>query len=218
MITIAKNILYFVKFRIQKYFFLQTRKKEQTIIDKSIIGFKNVLFEGRNIVPENCKFFGKIIIGYKSTLGSSNYFHGNISIGKYCQLGSHVAIHSTSHPLNYLTTYVNRNLFNGELTNLKTVETINIGHDVWIGHGAIILGNIRIGNGAIIGAGAVVNKDVKPFSVVAGVPAKLIRMRFHENIIQEIEDLSWWDLSESDLEAHKTLFFKDFSNKNSIYK
>lgn len=215
---IIKNIFYVLKFRIQKYLFLQARKKERTIIEDSIVGFKNVLFEGRNIVPENCKFFGKIVIGYKSTLGSSNYFHGNISIGKYCQLGSNVAIHSTSHPLNYLTTYVNRNLFDGELTELKAIGSLDIGHDVWIGHGAILLGNIRIGNGAIIGAGAVVNKDVEPFSVVAGVPAKLIRMRFHGNIIKEIDDLSWWDLSESDLEIHKPLFFKDFSNKDSIYK
>lgn len=218
MLKIVKRIFYYLKFWLQEYFFLVSRRKEGTIIDESIVGFKNVFFEGKNIVPENCKFFGKVSIGYKSTLGSNNYFHGNISIGKYCQLGSHVSIHSTSHPLNYLTTYVNRNLFDGELTNLKIVGTTVIGHDVWIGHGAIILGNIKIGNGAIIGAGAVVNKDVKPFSVVAGVPAKIIRMRFHENIVKEIEDLCWWDLSESDLGALKNLFFKDFSDKNSIYK
>lgn len=215
---IVKNIFYLLKVKIQKYLFIQARKKERTIIDYSIVGFKNVEFKGRNIVPENCKFFGKIVIGYKSTLGANSYFHGNISIGKYCQLGSNVAIHSTSHPLNYLTTYVNRNLFDGELTNLKTVGSLKIGHDVWIGHGAILLGNISIGNGAIIGAGAVVNKDVKPFSVVAGVPAKFIRMRFHENIIKEINELKWWDLSEADLEKQKPLFFKNFSNKDSIYK
>ena len=88
----------------------------------------------------------------------------------------------------------------------------------WIGHGVIIVGNINIGNGAILAAGSVVTKDVAPYTIVAGVPAKPIGKRFSDSIIQEIETLQWWDLSESELENIKPLFFKNFINKNSIYE
>lgn len=218
MVLYLKKVIYFFYSSWSNYFFLRKRKKEGTFIDKTVVGYKNVFFEGRNFVPDKCKFFGKIKIGYKTTLGSSNFFHGNIVIGKYCQIGSYVAIHSSSHPISFLSTYINKNLFDGELVNLKKNFKVIIGHDVWIGHGVIIVGNVSIGNGAIIGAGSVVTKDVDPFSIVAGVPAKVIRKRFNENIISEIESLQWWDLSENDLLRIKGLFFKDLSNAKSIFE
>jgi serine acetyltransferase len=81
-----------------------------------------------------------------------------------------------------------------------------------------IVGNVIVGNGAIIGAGSVVTKDVAPYSIVAGVPAKEIRKRFSESIIKEIEMLAWWDKSEQELEKIKPLFLKDFTNRHSIYE
>ncbi len=180
-------------------------------------GIKNVTFEGKNAVPDRCNFSGKIKIGYATTLGYNNFFHGNISIGKYCQIGADVAIHTTNHPMNYMSTYINKNLFNGDLHSLKETKKVTIGNDVWIGHNAIIVGEVNIGNGAILAAGSVVTKNVEPYTIVAGVPAKPIKKRFSEKIIHEIEALKWWDLSESELEKIKPLFFKDFTNKNSIY-
>jgi carbonic anhydrase/acetyltransferase-like protein (isoleucine patch superfamily) len=70
-----------------------------------------------------------------------------------------------------------------------------LGHDVWIGHGAVVLPGVKIGIGAAIGAGAVVSKDVPPFAVVAGVPAKVIRFRFDENVRAGLLELAWWDWS-----------------------
>lgn len=217
MIIYLKRIVYSFYLLFLNLSFLKKIRKEGTSIDKSVVGYRNVFFEGKNSVPDKCKFFGKIKVGYKTTLGSSNFFHGNITIGKYCQIGSDVAIHSSSHPITYLSTYVNKNLFEGQLVNLKKEFQVQIGHDVWIGHGAIIVGNVSIGNGVIIGAGSVVTKDVPPFSVVAGVPARIIRKRFNDNIISEIESLQWWNLSEVELDKIKNLFFKDFSNANSIF-
>ena len=80
------------------------------------------------------------------------------------------------------------------------------------------VGNVTIGNGAILAAGSVITKDVEPYAIVAGVPAKEIRKRFSDTIIQEIETLQWWDKSEQELEKIKPLFFKDFSNRHSIYE
>ena len=68
-----------------------------------------------------------------------------------------------------------------------------IGHDVWIGHGAIILPGRTIGNGAVIAAGAVVTKDVAPYTIVAGVAAKPVKLRFPEKLANALQELAWWD-------------------------
>ncbi|UQD56158.1 CatB-related O-acetyltransferase [Flavobacterium sp. K5-23] len=206
----------FIK-KVLLYFLNTVEKRENVIVSGFSSGLQNVIFEGKNVVPEGCNFSGKIKIGYATTLGSNNLLGGIISIGKYCQLGVDVAIHATNHPLSYMSTYINQNLFQGELKQLKQENKISIGHDVWIGHGVIIVGNVTIGNGAILAAGSVVTKDILPYAIVAGVPAKEIRKRFSDKVINEIETLKWWGKSEAELEEIKLLFFKDFTNKHSIY-
>lgn len=194
--------------------------KEETnnvVVHGNVKGIQHVSFEGANRVPNGCNFSGKVKVGYATTLGINNYLFGNVSIGKYCQIGIDVAIHSTNHPVHYLSTYINENLFDKELASLKTNKEIIIGNDVWIGHGVIILSGVTIGNGAIIAAGSVITNDVESYSIVAGIPAKEIKKRFSDSIIKEIEDLKWWDKSKSELEKIKPLFFKNFENKNTIY-
>ena len=207
----------FIK-KILYYFLNVVEQRKEVILSGFSRGLQNVTFEGKNAVPDGCNFSGKIKIGYATTLGYRNLFGGTISIGKYCQLGFDVALHATNHPISYMTTYINQNLFQGDLKQLKEENTITIGHDVWIGHGVIIVGNVTIGNGAILAAGSVITKDVAPYTIVAGVPAKEVRKRFSETIIQEIETLQWWDKSEQELEKIKPLFFKDFTNRHSIYE
>ena len=200
------------------YYFLNTvDTQDKVTLSGFSRGLQNVVFEGKNAVPDRCNFSGKIKIGYATTLGYNNILGGDITIGKYCQLGANVAIHATNHPMSYLTTYINQNLFQGELSQLKQQNVITIGNDVWIGHGVIIVGNVSVGNGAILAAGSVVTKDVKPYTIVAGVPAKMIKKRFNETITKEIEELKWWDKTETELEKLKPLFFKNFTNKESIY-
>jgi acetyltransferase-like isoleucine patch superfamily enzyme len=212
-----------IKFRnfIKKclYYFLNgTESKEGVLLSGFSRGLQNVTFEGKNAVPDRCNFSGKIKIGYGTTLGYNNLLGGTITIGRYCQLGVDIALHATNHPISYMTTYINQNLFQGELKQLKVENKIEIGHDVWIGHGVIVVGNVFIGNGAIVAAGSVVTKDVAPYSIVAGIPAKEIRKRFSDTIIHEIETMQWWDKSEVELEKIKLLFFKDFTNRHSIYE
>ena len=203
--------------KVLYYFLNASVQKEKVLLSGHSRGIQNVTFEGKNADPDRCNFSGTIKIGYATTLGYNNFMHGDIEIGKYCQIGADVSIHTTNHPISYLSTYVNKNLFHGELSQLKSIKKTVIGNDVWIGHNVNIMGGVTIGNGAIIAAGALVTKDVPAYTIVGGVPAKEIRKRFSENIIKEVEALQWWNLSEEELQKIKPLFFKDFENKTTIY-
>lgn len=190
-----------------------------THIDQSCVGYMNndVSFEGENGIPQGCVFSGKIDIGKYTTLGINNMLFGNVSLGRYCQIGANVAFHATNHPIYHMTTYINYRLFNGELKQFKESKPISIGNDVWIGHGAIILSGVTVGDGVIIGAGSVVTKDIPAYAIAVGNPAKVINYRFSDNIIKEIEKLKWWDLSCERLNEIKPLFMVDLKNKQSIY-
>jgi carbonic anhydrase/acetyltransferase-like protein (isoleucine patch superfamily) len=83
----------------------------------------------------------------------------------------------------------------------STRGDVIIGHDVWIGNGATILSGVHIGNGAVIGACSVVTRDVPSYGIVAGNPAKLIRLRFKEDEIKCLEELAWWNWADSKLDA-----------------
>lgn len=210
MRKLIKKILY--------YFLNVVDKQEKVKLSGFSRGLQNVTFEGKNAVPDGCNFSGNIKIGYATTLGYNNLLNGKITIGKYCQLGVDVALHATNHPITYMATYINQNLFKGELKKLKSEHKIEIGNDVWIGHGVIVVGNVKIGNGAILAAGSVISNDVPPYTIVGGIPAKEIKKRFSNTIITEIEELKWWDQSNEELERLKPLFLKDFTNKTSIYE
>lgn len=167
-------------------------------------------------IPEFCFFSGLIKIGDYTTLGVHNFFNGDIEIGKYCQIGGYVAIHSTNHPITYPTIYINRNLLEGNMQQFKTSKKVTIGNDVWIGHGAIILQGVQVGDGSIIAAGSVVTKNIEPYTIVAGNPARPIKKRFSENIITELLELKWWNQPKEFIEKNKTFFFTNLESVTSI--
>jgi phosphonate metabolism protein (transferase hexapeptide repeat family) len=123
-------------------------------------------------------------------------------IGKFCAVASDVRINALNHPMERISqhkiTYRPNEYFLGAkidktFRDERKSTVVEIGHDVWIGHGAIIMPGIVIGHGAVIAAGAVVTKDVAPYAVVAGVPAKQIKWRFRKNIRTRIIKLAWWE-------------------------
>lgn len=198
-------------------FILYSSKKLENgcVVSKTVKGLKSVSLGKKIMIPEFCHFSGKVDIGDNTTLGVHNFVLGHITIGKYCQIGAYVAIHGTNHPINYPTTYINKNLFNGNLKQLKTEKKVVIGNDVWIGHGVIILAGVTVGDGAIIAAGSVVTKNVEPYSIYGGNPAKLIRKRFSETITIKLLELRWWDKSTDFIDNNIDFFRTDLTKINT---
>ncbi len=124
------------------------------------------------------------------------------TIGKFVNIAAAVRINATNHPtwratLHHFTyraaDYWPDADMETDFFTWRRDNRVVIGHDVWIGHGAIILPGVTVGNGAVIGAGAVVSKDVAPYTIVGGVPAKLIRERFTAEVGARMDKLAWWD-------------------------
>jgi acetyltransferase-like isoleucine patch superfamily enzyme len=181
-------------------------------------GLNQVDFEGSNAVLSYSNFNGCIRVGYATTFGIHNLIHGDVEIGKYCQFGPYAAVNTYSHPMNHITTYINKRLLKGVMAAYKSSNKTRIGNDVWVGKNAVILGGVTIGNGAIIAAGSIVTKDVPAYHIAAGVPAKVIKQRFSGKVIQELQELKWWDKPEEELESQIKLFKKDLSKVESIYE
>jgi len=134
----------------------------------------------------------------------------NTKIGRYCSIATSVRIMNRNHPMNFKSMHAF--FFNPALKICEhdPIEyiSLNVGNDVWIGHNAIIMPNVKeIGHGAVIAAGAVVNKNVPPYAVVVGNPARVVRYRFSEKVIEELLASKWWDKSieEIKLNIHEYL-------------
>ena len=124
------------------------------------------------------------------------------TIGKFCSIASHVRINPGNHPMHRASqahfTYRSRQYWPEEADDAaffdwRRAHPVTIGHDVWIGHGAVILPGRTIGTGAVVGAGSIVTRDVAPYTIVAGNPARVIRRRFEETTAERLEALAWWD-------------------------
>jgi hypothetical protein len=121
-------------------------------------------------------------------------------IGKFCSIAAQVRINAGNHPLDRAAlhhfTYRSRQFDMGEDDDgffaWRRSQPVLIGHDVWIGHGAVVLPGVRIGCGAAIAAGAVVSRDVPQFAIVAGVPARPIRERFPPDVQESLLGIAWW--------------------------
>lgn len=142
-------------------------------------------------------------------------FIQNADIGKFCNIAAMVRIGPTDHPMERPTLHhftYRREMFgmaeedDKEFLEKRKSRKVYIGHDTWIGHGAIIMPEVKIGNGAVIGSGAIVTKDVEPYTIVVGSPAKPIRKRFSDDIIMKLESIKWWDWSYEKIKEN----FNDF--------
>jgi acetyltransferase-like isoleucine patch superfamily enzyme len=129
---------------------------------------------------------------------------GALSIGRFCSIGAGVKILTGSeHYTEWISTYpfhIACKSAEGLPSPSHTKGMVNIGHDVWIGNEAMILSGVTIGNGAVVGARAVVTKDVPAYAIVAGVPAKLVRYRFDAATIQAFQKIAWWNWPISKIE------------------
>lgn len=174
-----------------------------------------------NVKITNCDFGAYTEVGMfnfleNSTFGDYSYtgqfcFVQNTEIGKFSNIAANVRIGPTDHPyarpsLHHFTyrqkMYSFADTDDERFFDHRQSRKTYIGHDTWIGHGAIISPEVTIGHGAVIGAGAVVTKDVAPYAIAVGVPAKEIKKRFSEEIIEELLQINWWDWSHEKIKNH----------------
>ncbi|HOO79114.1 MAG TPA: CatB-related O-acetyltransferase [Lachnospiraceae bacterium] len=137
--------------------------------------------------------------------------HDNLKIGKFCSIGcgTKFIFNTANHTLGSLSTYPFPLFFDEwELDRTKVAEAwdnkgdIVVGNDVWFGYESVVMSGVTIGDGAIIATRAVVTKDVEPYTIVGGMPARPIRKRYDKETIWKLQDLKWWDWSKERIKAN----------------
>ena len=180
-------------------------------------------FEGHNKIHGNTFFVG--MLGRCSYIGKGSRLCANV--GRYCSIGENVINIIGTHPytspfvstspvfysLEYKNqcgiTYANKQMFDEyRYVDSNTKTAIIIGNDCWIGKNAVIIGGVKINDGAIVLANAVVSKDVPPYAIVGGVPAKIIKYRYDEKTIIKLLMTKWWEKDEDWIRSNWYLFTK----------
>lgn len=142
-----------------------------------------------------------------STLGDYSYcgqfcFFQNAEVGAFANIAAAVRLGPTMHPMDRPTQHhftYRRRLYGFDERDdeaffaWRAAQRLVVGHDTWLGHGAIVMPNVEVGTGAVVGAGAVVTRDVPPYTVAVGVPARVVKRRFSESIAERLIALAWWE-------------------------
>lgn len=178
---------------ISIFFFMLGKKEKCTIKTKHFGNFEMKKEDQKELYP-----LFLLIDSYNSPYGIGTYgkpkvlfeSKADLKIGKFCSISDEVTIFlGGEHEINTISSYP------FSLKNHYSKGDVTIGNDVWIGQSTIILSGVTIGDGAIIGANSLVTKDVKPYAVVGGNPAKLIKYRFDDDTIDKLLKIKWWDWS-----------------------
>ena len=209
--------------------YIRMKYKGVRIGKKTHVSPKSI-FEGNSFIDSNTMFYGEL--GYASYIGSNCFITGRI--GRYSSIGNDVVFVNGNHPTNKFVstspmfyrernkkwqTYVDANYFQEhKWVDKEKKYSVEVGNDVWIGSNVRILDGISIGDGAIVAAGAVVTKDVEPYSIIGGVPAKVIRKRYSEEIVKLLISYKWWDRDEKWIKDNVMLFHDIEQFVEYIYK
>ncbi|WP_269293808.1 CatB-related O-acetyltransferase [Pantoea sp. LMR881] len=185
-------------------------------------------------MPELANISNHILKKYNWSIGKHTYGSplvlepkiNSLKIGKFCSIADNVVIILGNHRTDLITTFPFATL-NKFWPSLRGDENIHdheskgpvvIGNDVWIGHGVKIMPGVTIGNGAVIAAGSIVTKDVEPYAIVAGAPAKLLKYRFDYKKISALEKLKWWDWNDETIDKWLTIMLTDVDKFISLNK
>ncbi len=190
-----------------------TEEMVDALRERHIFTERGCGLNGRGFLGKHCNLRSGTSLT-QSNLGAYSYTRSRLQfthVGNYCSIADAVDSTGSAHPLDRVTTSLCTwpesnppEMFAAFRQRAPVTEfsEVRIGHDVWIGARAILLGGVRIGNGAVVGAGAVVTKDVPDYAIVGGVPAKIIRMRFDDATMERLRAMQWYlyDWADIDLE------------------
>lgn len=191
------------------YWFIMNRVKNHSV-ESSTVGFKAKIGR-RAIIRKGAEVGPQVEIGdYSYISGPRSYVEAAI-IGKYCSIARQTIIGVSGHNYKIVTTHpVIIDPYYGCVDTLvqETQRSAPvIGHDVWIGLGSFIMRGVTISNGAVVAANSVVTKDVAPYSIVGGNPARHISYRFPQHIVEALQKIQWWDWSEDKIRQHRDDFY-----------
>jgi acetyltransferase-like isoleucine patch superfamily enzyme len=209
-----------VKIWLKRNYYRIANLKKGIKIGKHVILDINNTFEGHNVIADDCEIASsKIGLG---TYISKNSVIKMCLVGRFCSIGRNIqtglGLHPTegfvsSHPAFFSSqrqagfSFVTINKFiEHKYIDEDGKYIIQIGNDVWIGNNVILMDGIRIGDGAIIAAGSIVTKDVDPYTIVAGIPAKFLRYKFSEAEIEALRKIKWWNWPFEKIRAHHQFF------------
>lgn len=194
-------------------------KIKQVGVNHNLSSSDMLRFYGRIETPvriSETRIFHDFSMGAFSYVSGGFLYHTHI--GRYCSLANGLHIGQGNHPVDWLSSHPfqyqklqfqvgenfrDKHLYEADIENTdptmvssvpKPNKTV-IGNDVWVGHGAFIVNGVTIGDGCVIGGRSVVTKDVPPYSIVVGNPAKVIKLRFSEEIVSQLLELKWWDFA-----------------------
>jgi len=147
----------------------------------------------------------------------------NTEVGAFCSLGANIVIGGAPHTIDWVSTSPVFNENRDHLTKKFSKHKFDlfkktiIGNDVWIGNNVMIKSGVTVGDGAVIGMGSIVTKDVPPYEIWAGNPARLLKKRFSQEIINELININWWSLDDNEIEKYAK-YFNNIEEFIKIYK
>ena len=186
--------------------------EENTVSLRAKVGKYSIIRKGDEVCSD-------INIGDYSYLSGPRTFVDGLKMGKYCSIARQVTIGVKGHNYHWVTTSpiltsAFYGFINQDLAEPNKADVV-IGNDVWVGMNANIMRGVTIGDGAVIAADAVVTKDVPPYAIVGGNPARIIKYRFSPEIIAKLLEIKWWDWEENLIKDRINDFYsiEDFVNR-----
>lgn len=210
--------------------FKNCRVYDTTLSHKSTIGDFGTVRESNIGERSSIQRYGDIWgldLGRYTCIGRVSTIQ-ETKIGSFCALADYLTIGCDDHDYKMITTHPfwhdtswgisEDEAFCAEYRRKEYEQPCEIGNDVWMGAGVMVCRNVVIGNGCVIGAGAIITKDIPPYSVVVGVPGKVIKKRFYDEIIDRLQRANWWDLPIDVIKKHIGIFKNDHLNEKSLHE